>query len=116
MGYFARPGTARRGWSLNGQPLFPRRFSRLCYTRPKAASKASEMTNIVDVKRMQLERERRWDEVEIARLKLLTRIGALSSYDTDQRIAELEHRVRGLTDQLNKDHHHGNQTATRQGR
>jgi hypothetical protein len=58
------------------------------------------MSNVVDVKRMQLERELKWDRLEIDRLKLLTRIGALSSYDTDQRIAELEHRVRGLSEQL----------------
>jgi hypothetical protein len=67
------------------------------------------MPNIIDANRVRLERELRWDQIEIERLKTLTRIGALSAINTDPRIAELEDRVRGLDAQL-KDPH-GNQTA-----
>jgi hypothetical protein len=58
------------------------------------------MNNIVDASRVRLQRELRWDQLEIQRLQLLTKIGALSSVETDPRIVELENRVAGLTAQL----------------
>ena len=58
------------------------------------------MTNIVDVRQVQLQRELRWDRLEIQRLQLLTKIGALSAYDTDARIVELESRVAALRTEL----------------
>jgi hypothetical protein len=58
------------------------------------------MSNIIDAKRVRLERERKWDELEIERLQRLTRIGALDAADSDRRICELQDRVAGLTAQL----------------